>query len=92
MVKTLLNKGWGKNEILFEMQRLYGNDVIIFPKYLDDERSLVGKMVPVMAFCFGLSSLAYMYKSPGSAMKTTADMAKKADLLRKMRKKWISLS
>ena len=29
MIKTLVKKGWSKNEIIYEVQRIYGNDVLI---------------------------------------------------------------
>ena len=43
MIKTLIKKGWTKNEIVYELQRVFGNDVLILPKKLDDERSFLGK-------------------------------------------------
>ena len=64
MVKTLLNKGWSKNEILFEVQRIYGNDVIIFTKFLDDERTMLGKIFPVAGAAFFISTFLWMYKRP----------------------------
>lgn len=48
MVKVLVAKGWAKNEIMFEMQRVFGNDVLILPQLLDDERTFVGKMLPLV--------------------------------------------
>jgi cytochrome c-type biogenesis protein CcmH/NrfF len=29
IVKTLAKKGWSKNEIVYELQRIYGNDILI---------------------------------------------------------------
>lgn len=43
MVKTLVKKGWSKNEVVYEMQRIYGNDILILKAKLDDERGFVGK-------------------------------------------------
>jgi cytochrome c-type biogenesis protein CcmH/NrfF len=43
LIKTLIKKGWSKNEIVYEVQRLYGNDVLIIKYKLDDERGVVGK-------------------------------------------------
>ena len=46
LIKILLVQGWSKNEIIFEMQRVFGQDVLIDKKYLDDERSLATKVMP----------------------------------------------
>ncbi len=43
MIKTLIKKGWTKNEIVYEVQRIYGNDVLILKTRLDDQRGVVGK-------------------------------------------------
>ena len=48
MVKMLVAQGWSKNEIIYEMQRIFGNDVLILNK-LDDERSFVARSVPFLA-------------------------------------------
>jgi len=48
MVKMLVAQGWSKNEIIYEMQRVFGNDVLIIPKKLDDERSIFGKVAPLL--------------------------------------------
>ena len=48
MIKILVNKGWSKNEIIYEMQRIFGNDVLILVRALDDDRSTLGKnIVPI---------------------------------------------
>jgi hypothetical protein len=31
MIRTLVAKGWSKNEIVYEIQRVFGNDVLILP-------------------------------------------------------------
>ena len=46
MVKILVAQGWSKNEICYEMQRVFGNDVLITPYKLDDERTLFTKLAP----------------------------------------------
>jgi hypothetical protein len=43
IVKTLVKKGWSKNEIIYEIQRVYGNDVLIQKFKLNDERGFAGK-------------------------------------------------
>ena len=48
MIKTLVSQGWSKNEIIYETQRIFGNDVFISPEELDDERSFIGKVVPIV--------------------------------------------
>ena len=48
MVKILVSQGWSKNEIIYEMQRVFGNDVLILPKNLDDERGLIERLLPVV--------------------------------------------
>ena len=57
MVKVLISKGWAKNEIIYEMQRVFGNDVLILPNALDDERTIFGKVAPVMLFGLTLSGM-----------------------------------
>ena len=39
MIECLAHKGWSKNEILGEVQRVWGQDVIILPEMIDDTRS-----------------------------------------------------
>ena len=48
IVKTLAKKGWSKNEIVYELQRIYGNDILILKNRLTDERGFVGRFgVPI---------------------------------------------
>ena len=56
MIKMLVAQGWSKNEIIYEMQRVFGNDVLILTKSLDDERSLAARVFPLAAagLLFGL--------------------------------------
>ena len=39
MIQTLIHKGWSKNEIIYEMQRIFGNDILINTKYVDYDKS-----------------------------------------------------
>lgn len=56
LIKTLAKKGWSKNEIIYEVQRIYGNDVLIITRKLDDERGLIAvNKNPLMML--GLSGL-----------------------------------
>ena len=58
IVKTLAKKGWSKNEIVYELQRIYGNDILILKQRLADERGFFGKNgVP---FTLSLSLMGYM--------------------------------
>ena len=43
MTVALARKGWTKNEIIFELQRIFGNDILMGRKYLDDESTFIGK-------------------------------------------------
>ena len=46
-----MRQGWKKNEIIYECQRVFGNDVLIEPRRLDDERTLFGKYgIPLSMF------------------------------------------
>ena len=54
-----MKKGWSKNEIVYEVQRIYGNDVLILKHKLDDTRGIVGQygvpltmMMSLTAFLF----------------------------------------
>ena len=59
IVKTLAKKGWSKNEIVYELQRIYGNDILILKHKLNDERGMVGKFaVPIS---LSLSAIAFMF-------------------------------
>ena len=58
IVKTLAKKGWSKNEIVYELQRIYGNDILILKQRLADERGFLGKNgVPIT---LSLSLMGYM--------------------------------
>ena len=58
IVKTLAKKGWSKNEIVYELQRIYGNDILILKQRLADERGFFGKNgVPIT---LSLSLMGYM--------------------------------
>lgn len=58
IVKTLAKKGWSKNEIVYELQRIYGNDILILKQRLADERGFFGKnAVPIT---LSLSLMGYM--------------------------------
>ena len=59
IVKTLAKKGWSKNEIVYELQRIYGNDILILKQRLADERGFFGKNgVPIT---LSLSLMGYMF-------------------------------
>ena len=46
MINGLVRKGWSKNEIVAEVQRVWGQDVLILPHMLDDERTFALKYGP----------------------------------------------
>ena len=50
MIKILVAQGWSKNEIIYEMQRIFGNDVLILTNILDDERGFLARTVPILGF------------------------------------------
>ena len=59
MIKTLVKKGWSKNEVIYEMQRIYGNDILILKHRLDDERGFFGRFgVPLF---LGTSVLSIIF-------------------------------
>ena len=65
MIKILVAQGWSKNEIIYEMQRVFGQDVLIYPKKLDDHRSFIGKVLPIATTAFiigGAFVFRRMYK------------------------------
>ena len=55
MIKTLVKKGWSKNEVIYEVQRVFGNDVLILKRKLDDDRGPIGKFGVPITLLFGLS-------------------------------------
>ena len=52
MINRLARKGWSKNEIVAEQQRIFGQDLLILPQNLDDTRVVKSSTV------FGASVLA----------------------------------
>jgi len=60
--KSLAAQGWSKNEIVYEVQRIYGNDVLIEAGMLTDERSFLGKTIPIVLPAIFLASLLYSRK------------------------------
>ena len=63
MIRTLVAKGWSKNEIVYEIQRVFGNDVLILPQRLKNEGNLLGSVViPGLLMTFTLGMLAYRRK------------------------------
>ena len=57
IIKHLLSQGWSKNEIIYELQRIFGNDILLNGTYLDDERSFVTKVGPTFLFGLFLSTM-----------------------------------
>jgi electron transfer flavoprotein alpha/beta subunit len=68
----LVKKGWSKNEIIYEIQRIYGNDVLILKKSLDDERGMVGKLGLPVAAMFGIATFFLARKLRFDARKAQA--------------------
>jgi hypothetical protein len=60
IVKTLVKKGWSKNEIIYEIQRVYGNDVLIQRFKLNDERGFVGKYGLPMTMMASLTLMLFL--------------------------------
>ena len=50
MIKILVGQGWSKNEIIYEMQRIFGNDILIMTSSLDDERGFLARTIPMLTF------------------------------------------
>ena len=63
MIKILVAQGWSKNEIIYEMQRIFGNDVLILPRSVDDERSFVAKTIPVLFWGLTIGYFAIRFRS-----------------------------
>ena len=61
MIKTLVKKGWSKNEVVYEMQRVFGNDVLILKHKLNDERGPFGK-VGIPLFIMGSLSAMLFFR------------------------------
>ena len=90
MIKILTNQGWTKNEIIYEMQRVFGNDVLILVKSLDDERGMAERLLP---FCFagltvGMMILNYKARGP-QIIAQAASMSKPIKKVRKVKKSTI---
>lgn len=60
MMKLLVKKGWEKNEIIYEMQRVFGNDVLIHVRMLDDERTLFGRVGLPLFYIFSISGIVML--------------------------------
>jgi len=60
IIHTLIQKGWTENEIVFELQRIFGNDVLMDGQKINDERSLLARSVfpSIFMMTFGLISLS----------------------------------
>ena len=56
MIKTLVKKGWTKNEVIYEVQRIYGNDVLILKRSLDDDRGMIGRFGVPITLSFSLAA------------------------------------
>mgnify|MGYP000666139446 CR=1 FL=1 len=52
MINGLVKKGWSKNEVVSEVQRVWGQDVVILPNMLDDNRGHMAKYGIKMVFGF----------------------------------------
>jgi hypothetical protein len=60
IIKTLAKKGWQKNEIVYEVQRIFGNDVLILKHRLNDERGFFGRFgVPLTISSIILGTLFF---------------------------------
>eukprot|EP00350_Pseudokeronopsis_sp_OXSARD2_P002036 CAMPEP_0170555198 /NCGR_PEP_ID=MMETSP0211-20121228/13091_1 /TAXON_ID=311385 /ORGANISM="Pseudokeronopsis sp., Strain OXSARD2" /LENGTH=132 /DNA_ID=CAMNT_0010864863 /DNA_START=64 /DNA_END=462 /DNA_ORIENTATION=+ len=58
MINTLIGKGWSKNEVVYEIQRVYGNDVLILQDKLTDDRPFHKKHLFSFLVISSLTSLA----------------------------------
>ena len=67
MVKMLVAQGWSKNEIIYEIQRVFGNDVLILTNKLDDERGLFGRTMPFVSL--GLAGAFFMLTRRSNALR-----------------------
>ena len=86
MIKVLVAQGWSKNEIIYEMQRVFGNDVLILPQSVDDERSFAAKTIPILFWGFTIGYLAIRFRSrtllasPNVPVKKTRVVRKKKEM------------
>ena len=53
-IKSLVQQGWSKNEIIYEQQRLFGTDILIMPEILKDERTIAAKTAQIGLPLLGL--------------------------------------
>ena len=72
-MKHLLSQGWSKNEVVYELQRIFGNDILLNGTYLDDERSFFMQTVPT--FLVGLTVSALFLRGRVRA-RQAAELAK----------------
>ena len=82
MIKILVAQGWSKNEIIYEMQRVFGNDVLILTNRLDDERSLAARFLPVFALTLtaGFFFLTQKRINTGGVIKASKKATKSSSL------------
>ncbi|CDW78447.1 UNKNOWN [Stylonychia lemnae] len=75
IIRLLVRKGWSKNEITYECQRIFGNDVLIKPEKLEDDRMPISKYKRFIMFSiFGAYYL--LRKAKQGQMKTALKNAK----------------
>lgn len=90
LVKTLVKKGWSKNEVVYEMQRVYGNDVLILKSKLNDERGALAKFgIPLMMVSATAASLLLFRRGrrvprPQAAPSSTSAASEKDEILKKL--------
>mmetsp|Transcript_10978 Transcript_10978/g.9716 ORF Transcript_10978/g.9716 Transcript_10978/m.9716 type:complete len:147 (+) Transcript_10978:137-577(+) len=60
MVRTLIRKGWTKNEIFYELQRVLGNDNISSPgSFAPEHSSFLAYTVALTPFVIGVSFILF---------------------------------
>jgi len=90
LVKTLVKKGWSKNEVIYEMQRVYGNDVLILKSKLNDERGALAKFgIPLMMVSATAASLLLFRRGrrrpmPHAAPSSNSAASEKDEILKKL--------
>ena len=72
MLKILISEGWSKNEIVYEMQRVFGQDVLIHPQKLDDDRTFTHKFLPFMSLTFAVGG-AFVFRRMMQIKKSQID-------------------
>ena len=66
MINGLVKKGWSKNEVVAEVQRVWGQDVVILPNMLDDNRSAMAKYGIKMIFgCMCMTPFVFRFLRMG---------------------------